>query len=71
VCHFPLGRWCCPDAEELMAYLSSRQLQDGFAYRIDRFDELAIRMRKGRRPVVFNGEDWGLADEQLPEMTVC
>ena len=54
-----------------MAYLSSRRLQDGFAYRVDRFDELAIRMRKERRPVVFNGEDWGLADEQLPEMTVC
>jgi len=41
----------------------------GLAY--SKYRELAIRMRKERRPIILNEEDWGLADEQLPEMTVC
>lgn len=32
---------------------------------------LAIRMRKERRPIQFNDENWGLADEQLLETTIC
>jgi hypothetical protein len=36
-----------------------------------RYQEFAIRMRRERRPMIFNGEDWGLAGEPLPEMTVC
>ena len=29
---------------------------------------LAVRMRKERRPIMFNDEDWGLAGERLPEI---
>ena len=34
------------------------------------YRELAIRMRKERRPIILNKESWGLGDEQLVEITI-
>ena len=28
------------------------------------------KMCKERRPIIFNGEEWGLANEELPETTI-
>lgn len=35
----------------------------------DQFDALAVQMRRERRPLIFNDEAWGLANEELPEVT--
>ena len=40
-----------------------------FAY--SQYRELAIRMRRERRAILLNGDNWGLRDDRLPEMTVC
>jgi len=34
------------------------------------FESWAIRMQKEKRPVVFNSEEWGLASENLMEITI-
>jgi len=36
----------------------------------NQFDAWAIQMRRERKPLIFNGENWGLADESLPEITM-
>lgn len=34
------------------------------------FDAWAVQMRRESKPIIFNDENWGLADVQLPEMNV-
>ena len=36
----------------------------------DGFDRWAIQMRSERKPIIFNNDKWGLADEYLPETTL-
>jgi hypothetical protein len=37
----------------------------------DQFDAWAIQMRREGRPIIFNSEGWGLADELLHKTTIC
>ena len=40
----------------------------------DDFLQIAKTMRRGskaKRPTLFNGENWGFADEDLPEVAIC
>jgi hypothetical protein len=30
----------------------------------------AVKMRRERQPLILNEEDWGLANEELPEVTI-
>ena len=34
------------------------------------FKELTIRMRREKRPTLFSGKDWGLANRSLPEISI-
>ncbi len=36
----------------------------------DQFAAWATQMRRDHKPIIFNGENWGLAGEQLPEITI-
>ncbi|MBU0576926.1 hypothetical protein KJ654_04710 [Patescibacteria group bacterium] len=35
------------------------------------FDNFAVKMTKEKQPIIFNNENWGLANEALPETIVC
>jgi hypothetical protein len=37
----------------------------------EQFDALAVQMRRERRPLIFNDENWGLFSEDLPETVVA
>ena len=36
----------------------------------DEYRKFAMQMRQEGRPIIFNNEDWGLAEVELPEFAV-
>jgi hypothetical protein len=37
----------------------------------EQLDDWAVQMRREKKPIIFNDVNWGMAEENLPETTIC